>query len=82
MNVAGFANLLTESFQDFQGDDYELVGHNCCSFARAMVDNFSTIGIPYWVDRLARQHRNPTNFTLTGPGSSFSEKFLAFLAFE
>ena len=21
--------------QDFQGDDYELVGHNCCSFARA-----------------------------------------------
>ena len=68
--------------QDFQGDDYELVGHNCCSFARAMVEKLGVRSMPRWVDRLARQHSNPTNFTLTGPGSSFSEKFLAFLAFQ
>ncbi|CAL1148643.1 unnamed protein product [Cladocopium goreaui] len=54
MNVAGFANLLTESFQDFQGDDYELVGHNCCSFARAMVEKLGVRSMPRWVDRLAR----------------------------
>lgn len=54
MNVAGFANLLTESFQDFQGDDYELVGHNCCSFARAMVKKLGVRSMPHWVDRLAR----------------------------
>lgn len=54
MNVVGFANLLTESFQDFQGDDYELVGHNCCSFARAMVKKLGVRSMPRWVDRLAR----------------------------
>ena len=51
---AEFARLLTESFQDFHGDDYELVGHNCCSFARALVKKLGVRSMPSWVDRLAR----------------------------
>ena len=49
-----FVELLSQCFQDFLGDNYELVGHNCCTFARALVRKLQVRSMPSWVDRLAR----------------------------
>ena len=51
---AEFVELLRECFQDFMGEHYELVGHNCCTFARALVRKLQVRAMPSWVDRLAR----------------------------
>ncbi|CAE7183365.1 unnamed protein product, partial [Symbiodinium pilosum] len=54
LNEAQFAGTLRKAFQEFMGDDYEIVGHNCCSFGRFLVKELGVGPMPAWVDRLAR----------------------------
>merc|ERR1719401_936638 len=36
---------------EWRGDDYDLLEHNCCSFADALCEELVGEPIPHWVDR-------------------------------
>jgi len=48
------ASVLHRLCQTWRGGDYELLGHNCCSFASELVGLLGVGPIPPWVDRFAR----------------------------
>ncbi|CAE7835833.1 unnamed protein product [Symbiodinium sp. CCMP2592] len=54
LNEVQFAAVLRNAFQEFMGEHYDLVGHNCCSFGRHLVKELGVGQMPHWVDRLAR----------------------------
>lgn len=39
---------------EWDGDDYDIVSHNCCNFADALLLRLTGYALPPWVNRLAR----------------------------
>lgn len=50
----GFAELLHQMCQEWRGADYQVLGHNCCSFASDLCDRLGVGPMPPWVNRIAR----------------------------
>eukprot|EP00930_Biecheleria_cincta_P002143 TRINITY_DN103182_c0_g1_i1.p1 TRINITY_DN103182_c0_g1~~TRINITY_DN103182_c0_g1_i1.p1 ORF type:complete len:593 (+),score=60.89 TRINITY_DN103182_c0_g1_i1:77-1855(+) len=49
-----FTLLLYELCRLWRGAEYDIVGHNCCSFAREFCERLGAGSTPPWVDRFAR----------------------------
>jgi len=47
--------VLTRMEKEWDGDDYNLLSKNCCTFARAFLDELGAEPMPGWVDRAARR---------------------------
>lgn len=54
LNVAQFARILHDVAQRWRGNDYDIIGHNCCVFARELIAALRVGDMPAWVDRFAR----------------------------
>jgi hypothetical protein len=48
------AEQLCEIVQEWSAHEYEFLGHNCCTFARELVERLQVGPLPPWVDRFAR----------------------------
>jgi hypothetical protein len=46
------SSIVRQMQEEWQGDDYDLLMHNCCSFAGALCLRLVGDSIPAWVDRL------------------------------
>eukprot|EP00929_Paragymnodinium_shiwhaense_P093401 TRINITY_DN53553_c0_g1_i1.p1 TRINITY_DN53553_c0_g1~~TRINITY_DN53553_c0_g1_i1.p1 ORF type:complete len:464 (+),score=68.64 TRINITY_DN53553_c0_g1_i1:106-1497(+) len=40
--------------KDWRGPDYDILNHNCCSFAAEFCDELGVSDLPPWIDRFAR----------------------------
>lgn len=54
LNRGQFTLLLYELCRVWRGAEYDIVGHNCCSFARELCEKIGVGATPPWVDRFAR----------------------------
>lgn len=54
LNRGQFTLLLYELCRLWRGAEYDIVGHNCCSFAREFCERLGVGTTPLWVDRFAR----------------------------
>lgn len=54
LNRGQFTLLLYELCHQWHGAQYDIVGHNCCSFARELCERLGVGATPLWVDRFAR----------------------------
>ncbi|CAE7670784.1 unnamed protein product [Symbiodinium microadriaticum] len=48
------ADILHTLCQEWRGQDYDVLSHNCCSFGRRFVEALGVGPMPDWVDRFAR----------------------------
>lgn len=55
-----FASVLHELCDDWGAADYQVLGHNCCSFAAEMVERLGVGPMPPWVNRFARLGQEAT----------------------
>lgn len=60
----GVVELVNRMQDEWQGDDYNLLSKNCCTFARAFLEELGAEPMPGWVDRAAR--RGVESFASTG----------------
>lgn len=48
------ASVIWKMCQEWRGNDYRLLGHNCCDFAAELCIRLKVREMPGWVDRFAR----------------------------